>query len=481
MPSRPSSPRLRPCIAELLRTCVHPQPLLLRLERIAVQTLSLVRTEEVDRDESNAGKNEEDIPREFYHLWLSDGELMIQAVLEQPIHEPFFTKEPAVGSLIDLKRFRVRRGKRIHSAGEVVYLAIADYETVLSADPATSAQTYDLANEGGFIREGTESPTKERGLGSQLAGSLGGPPSPAAMLQVPSSQDSDNFETIAIDPEILDRRRGALHELANNTESSASGKASRDQTPRKRRKPLETEEVPATTAPAHGDRAVGFADMDRGRIADAINQSSGLSGVRPLSFLATQQANPPLRPPSVGGTAIATTIHTTPPLHSLFSLLNPPPHSPLPSRNYTCSIFGIVSWCSPNLTFPRHAQSPFPPKRHIKIHDPSIASRYAGITLAVYDDARTFKPKIGTVALFRGVVMQRWEGEVILNAYARRVDREGIVGDDKQGERAWYVDDEACLSQMGYDVRGMKNWWAERNQGKGQKRINATDDRQQAK
>jgi hypothetical protein len=99
----------------------------------------------------------------------------------------------------------------------------------------------------------------------------------------------------------------------------------------------------------------------------------------------------------------------------------------------------------------------------------------------VYDNARSFKPKIGTVALFRGVVMQRWEGEVILNAYARRVDREGDVGDGKQGERAWYVDDEVRLSEMGFVVGGMKGWWAERSQGKGQKRINATDDKQRVK
>jgi hypothetical protein len=99
-------------------------------------------------------------------------------------------------------------------------------------------------------------------------------------------------------------------------------------------------------------------------------------------------------------------------------------------------------------------------------------SRHAGITLAVYDNAQKFKPKIGTVALFRGVVMQRWEGEVILNAYARKGEQEEAVGDEEKGGNAWYVDDEERLVEMGYDVRSMKEWWVERTMGKAQRRSN---------
>jgi hypothetical protein len=475
MPSRPSSPRLRPCIAELLRTCVHPGSLLLRLERIAIQALNHDGTKEADRHEYDAGKGEEQSLNEVYLLWFSDGELLIQAVLEQPLHHIFLTEEPAVGSLLDVKRFRVRRGRRIHSAGEVVYLAIADYETVFSANPATSTEADDIANEGGFIREGTQSPKMERKLSSHWTASLRHPPSPTAMPSPPSSQDSDGFETARVDPESLDRRRQALHELSSNTEPSASWKASRDQRPRKRRKLLEKKEVPAVTSPARRDKAVGFADVEGGNIADAIIHSSGFKQAVPDKPFAAQQPSRLVRPISAPGTAIAITSSTstppTPPLHTLFSLLQPPSRSPLPSRNYNCSIFAIISWCSPNLIYPRHAQSPFPPKRHVKIHDPSIASRYAGITLAVYDNARTFKPKVGTVALLRGVVMQKWEGEVILNAYARRADRDEDVGEGEHGERGWYVDDEERLVGMGYDVRRLQDWWAERSQGKGQKRI----------
>jgi hypothetical protein len=471
MPSRPTSPQLRPCIAEFLRTCFRPQPLLLRLERRAIQTLDSCGTEEADQDEGDTGEGVEQTPMKFCHLWLSDGQLMIQAVLEQPLHHAFLRGEPAVGSLLDVKRFRVRRGKRIHCPGEVVYLAIADYETVLSADSATSTEPDDLANEGGFIREEPQSPKKKRRLSSQLVESLHHPTSPAAMPSTPSSQDSDSFETARVDPEILDQRRQALHELNSNIKPSASWSAPRDQTSRKRQRLLEKKEVPAVTAPARRDITLRFADVDRGTVAAATPSSRGLPQAGLDDSLTIQLPSLPAQPLSTPGAAIATAITplistpATPPLHSLSSLLHPPPHSPLPSRNYTCSIFAVISWCSPNLIFPRHALSPFPPKRHIKIHDPSVASRYSGITVAVYDDARKFKPKVGMVALFQGVVMQRWEGEVILNAYARKADRDGDVGEDKHGEKEWYVDDEEKLVGMGHDVNGMRDWWVERKQG----------------
>jgi hypothetical protein len=471
MPSRPSSPRLRPCIAELLRTCVHPNSLPLRLEKVVIQTLNSSTTKEEDGDGCGAGKEREGRQREFYRLWLSDGELMIQAVLEKPLHHTFLTEEPAVGSLLDIKRFRVRRGKRIHGAGEVVYLAIANYEIVLSANPAISTEAYDFANEGGFIREESQPLNKKSKLRSQLPESVPHHSSPEAMLLAPSSQGSDGFETANVDVEILDRRRQALHGLSSNKQPSASWNSPRDQSPGKRRKLLH-EGLPTGVSPPRRDMGVGLTDVDREKVANSTPSSGiGLPQAGRDSAQTTQKPNRPAQPFSTSdaGIATATSTPSPPPLHTLSSLLHPPTHSPLPSRNYTCTVLAIVSWCSPNLIFPRHAQSPFPPKRHVKIHDPSIGSRYAGITLAVYDGARTFKPRVGTVALFSGVVMQRWEGEVILNAYAKKGNREYDGGEIEAGEREWYVDDEERLVGMGHDVMGMRDWWAERSRGKGQK------------
>lgn len=473
MPSRPSSPRLRPCIRELLRTCVHPDSLLLRLEKVEIRTLNQDEAEKVDEAKHGTDDSGEPSWKEAYLLWLGDGELMIQAVLEQPLQYIFETGECSLGSLLDVKRFRVRRGKRINGLEEVVYLAIADYETVLSTNPAIPNQVNDFTNEGGFIREETQSPKNKPALRSSSAKFAGKPITPAAMPSAPSSQDfeSDDFETAMVDPEIVALRRQALHDLGCNTQSLASWDISPDQTPRKRRKLLEKKDTHALMSPARSDRVVGAADLDRGRAADAALPSLSQGGPNiPIATL------PPVQSTQAPGKAVATTTPTStpaiPPLHTLSSLLQPPAHSPLPSRNYTCSVFAIISWCSPDLIFPRQAQSPFPPKRHIKIHDPTIASRYAGITLAVYANAQKFKPKIGTVALFRGVVMQRWEGEVILNAYARKGEREEAVGDEEKGGNAWYVGDEERLVEMGYDVRSMKEWWVERAMGKVQRRSN---------
>jgi hypothetical protein len=446
----------------------------LRVEKIVVQTLSLDGAQNSSHDEPSTSSDKEQCEGEAYVLWLSDGELMIQAVLEQPLHHMFETGKCAIGSLLEITRFRVRRAKRIHGLGEVIYLAIADCETVPSRNPAISTGAYDLSNEGGFIRDGIPSPKRKRRFSSPLAESLRQPPSPTAVRDVPLSQDLewDGFETIEVDAEVLDRRRQALRGLSSNTKPSASLNASEDQTLRKRRKLLNNEAGSVSILHGRHDKAVHFADEDGGKALEDPISSGDLPQAESSKFLAIHQRKRPIPPLSalIKPSAITPAISssTTPPLHTLISLLQPPSHSPLPSRNYACSVLAIISWCSPNLIFPRHAQSP---KRHIRIHDPSIAFRYAGITLAVYDNAQTFKPEIGTVALFRGVVVQRWEGEVILNTYARRPDRDRDVREDEDGERGWYVDDEERLVGMGYDVRGMRDWWSERSQGKRQKNI----------
>jgi hypothetical protein len=473
MPSRPSSPRLRPCIRELLRTCVHPDSLLLRLEKVEIRTLNQDEAEKVDEAKRGSDNSDERSWKEAYLLWLGDGELMIQAVLEQPLHYIFETGECSLGSLLDVKRFRVRRGKRINGLEEVVYLAIADYETVPSTSPTIPNQVNDFTNEGGFIREEIQSPMNKPALRSPSAKFAGKPTTPAAMPSALSSQDieSDDFETAVVDPEIMALRRQALHELGCNTQSLASWDIPPDWASRKRRKLLEKKETHVLMPPARSDRVVGAANLDRGRAADAALPSFSQGG--PNIPIAAEQQIPSVQSTQALGKAVATITPTStpaiPPFHALSSLLQPPAHSLLPSRNYTCSVFAIISWCSPNLIFPRQAQSPFPPKRHIKIHDPTIASRYAGITLAVYDNAQKFKPKIGTVALFRSVVMQRWEGEVILNAYAGKGEREEAAGDGEKGGNAWYVDDEERLVEMGYDARSLKKWWVERTMGKVQR------------
>lgn len=481
MPSRPCTPRLRPCIAELLRTRVQPRSLLLRIEKVIIEEASYFGSYEAKlKDE------DEHAQRRAYRLWLSDGEIVIQAVLAGHLHPIFESDATSEGSLLDLKRFKVQRGKRKHGAGEVVYLAIADYDVAISAKPATPS-AIDLDNEGGFIREQSQTPpTKKRGLSSPESGMARVFPPPVAMHTITSSQESDCFEDAQVDKEALGRRRQALHELSNNLHPTKTAKIERDHTesPRKRRRLLDRNDASTAIhlpAQSQGIDHAHITEPKQHHSIPPVKTSFAKSPIQPSSAHSRPSSSgsasmrlpaldegkskpspspapPPSEPPQ-------TQSAPPPPLHTLNSLLHPPSHSPLPSRNYLCSVFAIITWVSPTLLYPR-PNSPFPPKRHIKIHDSSIASRYAGITLAVYDNAANFKPVVGTMGLFRGVVMQRWEGEVILNAYARkRIEKEKEK--ERDGKEDWFICDEERLGGMGFDIVRMKQWWEEWRRGKG--------------
>lgn len=453
MPSRPSSPRLRPCIAELLRTCVHPPTLILRVDKVLVEYCKRDRHLGTPSAQSSATSNEEE--HGAYRLWLSDGELLIQAVLAAHLHQIFGSEDIDVGSLLDLKKFKVQRGRRKHGTGEVVYLAIADYEIVSSAKPATADEAVDLNNEGGFIREQEQPSTKKRRLNSDVTEQMARVfPPPSALSYPTSSQESDEFETTSIDHTALSRRRQVLHELSSNSPTrSVNVQADHSHSPRKRRRLLDAiPNNPSSESPPSRPKP-----------------TSPTTTTLTAAPVPTASINPPAQASSLPSQPppMHTTTNTIPPLHTLSSLLHPAPTTP--SRNYTCSIFAVITWISPNLIYPR-PHSPFPAKRHVKIHDPSIASRYASITLAVYDRAADFRPTVGTIALFRGVVMQRWEGEVILNAYARRRKlKEGEEGGEERrsvaAEEEWFVSDETKLVGMGFDVPGMRTWWEERKRG----------------
>ncbi|EXJ58765.1 hypothetical protein A1O7_06195 [Cladophialophora yegresii CBS 114405] len=139
-------------------------------------------------------------------------------------------------------------------------------------------------------------------------------------------------------------------------------------------------------------------------------------------------------------------------------------------KSYSCPpLFVLISWVSPSII--HRPNTPFPPKRHLKIHDPSISNRVSGLTVAVFVDALAFLPEVGTPALFKGLVMNRVRSreDVILNRYPLKVDSQkserSALGDaDSKGtEEDWFVSDEWKLIEMGYDVEHMKKWWGERN------------------
>ena len=90
---------LRPCVAELLRTHYYPPKLVLRIEMIQIVD---VRS------------------KQAYNIYLSDGELMFQAILHRSLYPFIITKEVEEGSLVILEKYELEKGMRLNEKGEVM-------------------------------------------------------------------------------------------------------------------------------------------------------------------------------------------------------------------------------------------------------------------------------------------------------------------------------------------------------------------------
>lgn len=198
-----------------------------------------------------------------------------------------------------------------------------------------------------------------------------------------------------------------------------------------------------------------------------------------------------------------------PPFHTLRSLRDPPTGQPLPTKSYTFTTLAVITWTGTSLIHRRGSM--FPPKRHLKITDSSFAMSKSAVTadttqdqvvlsqphpshpptssspnsntlfrpetpfqeavtVAIYIDATTFRPPAGTIALFRGLVMQRLgNGDIILNAYGRLKDMR-FQDDDKNGESAaaddsmdthWFITNPDLIRRLGYSTQlaELQLWW----------------------
>jgi hypothetical protein len=447
----------QPCIAELLRTCVYPSTLLLRVEKILEED-----GEEAQPEGSQAQDTKTNGTRNTtYKLYLGDGELMVQALLAPQLHPLIRLQETTEGSLIELREYTFRKARRRSGKGEVIYVAVDDYVCMTLSRPTTSEARKEItANGGGFVVEEERPATRDRSPAHIQVPSS--PPIGEMPQDISSSQESCEYETIIVDQETVNKRRQALHELSSNSQAKRRREAEEDITPPKRFKP-DTEVLASfhNTTPVDvisGDQET----LTRQRLASPNpNIDSVMRGKRndesaptkSSTYQAGKDANAQSTsrvPHNANSTINQAPLPPSAPHHTLHSLLHPP--IPLPPRNYPVTILAVISWISP--TTLHQPGSPFPPKRTLKLHDPSITDRQVGVSISVFIDAASFTPRHGTVALFRGVVMQMWRDEVILNAYP-----------SLRGTK-WYVEDGRELEGMGYDVRGMRAWWEERRRGR---------------
>lgn len=397
-----------------------------------------------------------------YKLYLGDGEIMIQALLAPHLHPLIDLQETTEGSLIEVRDYSIRKAKRRRGEGEVVYLGVEDYVCITLSRPTTSEAHKDvLVNGGGFIVE------EDTRIAPQPSSCIQVPSSPPAQempQQAHSSQESLAYETITVDPETVKRRRQALHELSSNTRPKR-GREDAEHTPIKRQRlgidemtsnrepsPFETIEVHRETPKKR--RLALHEPCSNTPLQREHDEHDEVTPTKHAESEAREDTADRTFPNNASGTisraANSNITHVTSdpsaPLHTLDSLLHAP--NPLPTKNYPVTIFAVISWISPNLI--RRPGSPFPPKRILKLHDPSVTDRQVGVSISVFIDAATFTPRHSTIALFSGVVMQMYRDEVILNAYP------SLRGS------GWYIDDEEKLESMGYNVQGMRVWWEER-------------------
>ncbi|KAK5062775.1 hypothetical protein LTR84_004850 [Exophiala bonariae] len=514
---------LRPCLAELLRTCVYPPRLLLKVEHVfrpaesdrnGRSTMPTSNQTQPSGDHDNLDVELRQSTPQSLRLALSDGQLQIQAVLATKLHTKELL-ELRKGDLLELKKFQVRRAPRVNGNGKVVYLGVdacewvgsvtqeadedlgggfipeVDYDHLLEKDsfPSTrtflgrTAETTRGRNEGEAIPTAKQSsetrietttplhkmdrkrsrdpPIHQSNLSSRKTLFSEQPSSrsrsttrPTVRFATPNpdsddSSDDDDFETIVTSPSTIQRRRETLRNTglttpsrvvpastlshyagASNDEGLLDDKFTKSQSPT----------TATATEALHSDAELPSSTIPPQEYDDAGNASSSLAATTSPLRITTQHLQPTAR------SQVPNPLPSNAPLQTLSTLLH---SSALPRRNYVCSVLGIITWTSPSLI--HKPNSPFPPKRHIKIHDTSILSRRVGVTVAIFVDAKNFMPEIGTVALFRGVTMQKWEGEPILNAYANL----------KECGEEWFITADETLKAMGHDVIGMKRWWAE--------------------
>ncbi|RMZ86744.1 hypothetical protein DV736_g6032, partial [Chaetothyriales sp. CBS 134916] len=399
-------PRLRPCIAELLRTCVLPASPVLQIEHLA--RISSPIAPNVDTKSS--------VQRNISRVYLTDGSLTIQALVHR-YHSVIL--QP--GDRLELSEFEVRRSSKLNGTGQVIFLAVTSYSRLGSVDLT------DGPDEGAFIRDT-----------SSVSLKAGAKRPHADVTQQSSSSSRPSFVT----SKQLQSEKLPPGSQVTGISSDESSESDKDE---------------FQTVTPH------FSEVDRRRetlrqihLGSVGVQQNGAHSRPPSSENEDEFRSGGASHPALNNQTRRPELLTTPlvplsdlPIHTLASLVHPPEKLP---KSYQCTVFGIITWVSRSII----TKPPFPPKRHVKIHDQSISDQRSGITLAIFIDAQTFKPDPGTVALFRGVTMQRCGDEVILNAYKTLMDR--------TGDSEWLIEDDKWLAEQGFNPKPLRSWWTRRQE-----------------
>lgn len=609
---------LQPQLAELLRTCVHPSSLILQI--VHIEFLDVKSQEDTPPESVNGGPIalSDGTHRYAVKYVLSDGEIMMQALLHRKLTGLRDVAEVAIGDLLEIRGFAVKKSPRSDGQGRIVYLAVEDCHFLRQVRPnkRAASQAEELLETGNVRKRKrtnshseptgikhvdmvekrsdiveparVEQPSLHRALNQSNAGVVppvngnqsephnlpqsthagtGDIPSRYEPLLPPSGrinmkhkeemekrslfeeetgrksnqhtlkntfgarqiiveeEDDDFFQSLPTDQNTIKQRRRVLHQLDGNTSfntPSFSFSDNPDQhvdsvTPSKPPKVQlhPSKKSPATEAPSCAPPAPVALTRDSVRDgAFALSQAQTFHLPHPPT-IATTKPPPPSRQAQtqpIPQPVVRPALLPSPPFHTLSSLRNPSESQKVPTKSYTLTTLAIISWTG-STTIHRPG-SLFPPKRHLKIVDPSLAtsrppsrqvqarqpvreppssfkaqnSFQDAVTVAVYIDAANFKPAPGTVVLFRGLVMQRLvNGDIILNAYGRLkeqrfeepgdengegkrdvTEQEENAGDQEkepgQYDNHWFITDQAKIRKLGHGSRldYYLDWWAEK-------------------
>ncbi|WEW59452.1 hypothetical protein PRK78_004926 [Emydomyces testavorans] len=468
---------VQPCIAELLRTGYHPPQLILRVERVI--EVPIILSSSPSRDATplfatscsllaSATNEAEQVPTcRTFRIFLSDGELVIQALLKRELHYFVSTGEVVPGAVLELERYEVRRAKRIFSRdgsgndkgedlAQVVFLAVERFRRVNSGGGGGAANTRSF----GVI---------ERGV----------PVVKVKTMEKKRHRDAWDEQDMC---ELLRLKRAKLPDRDTKLDDEATEVKNllfmgEIETLRCNDEDLETDLLEDTKLAPSESSFQEEEEEGEEEEAEADQPSSPHNNVLALQIKPSKPQNPPpqnhnpisssILSPSPTTAKFKTNLSNAPrqpslpitrPLNLLpiHTLLHPP--RPLPKRNYIVDLFAIISWISPTtITRPN-----MPLKRDLRVIDPSFQfhpyrNQHAsnpklelGLSVSVFVAAEGFCPAVGTIALFRSLKTHEWEG-VSLNAYEK----------DCGGGREWFVSERERLEGWGYDVAGMKKWWEE--------------------
>jgi hypothetical protein len=440
-----------PCIDELLRTGYYPAKLALRVECIVDVPIRIVPSIPLQDPLSSSGEDsgrdtaDRSCPpnRRAFRVFLSDGEVVIQALLSNTLHRYVLAGDITEGGIMILEDFEVKRARRVgRKTGEVIYLAVSRFERpeIKNAKAGNQQEKVNLGNEA--ATQGKRRRSSEESEGGHKIGPK----------RVKFDLTEDRHERTASSNSDSDDG-DELNDFMSQSTGSTGGKE-REPEAEKLEDSFEsgTESVSRLREcmdkedlrQKEQERKKDFSGRVPSNLSTTIAESQREDNEQPQrhkAFFFSQPLRPIERPLNV---------------LSLSELVFP--YKPLPKRNYLCDVFAVISRISPTIVKRQH----MPPKRDMRILDPSIEQRRPhGLQVSVFADAAGFQPPAGTIALFRSLKTHEWDG-ISLNAYEK----------DCLG-REWFISDPAKL--RGYDVAGMTAWWEQRAKDKGKEKESGSD------